>query len=92
MVKIYSTKTSLKSISEIAITANMNANKSRISGIVSARGCPDIILAPACIPGKSMGIDTGKKRNDNKRFLPSEYITRAESMEPISARSNTPIT
>ena len=87
----YSRKTSWNKVIDAAITASMKANNSLSSGVVAINGSPDSILAPACIPGSSIGMLTGKNRNASSRFFPSEYMSTADIIEPIRAKSIAPM-
>lgn len=77
---------------ETATTARRKAVSSRISGRISTRPIPEISFPVACVPGRSIGTETGKKRKESNSVFPSEYITRADTIEPTTARSITPMT
>lgn len=38
-----------------------------------------------------MGTEMGKNRKERRSVFPSEYITIAETIDPITARSSTPM-
>lgn len=87
---LYSRNSSWNSVNETATTANINARSNLISGTSVAGPMPERIFEHACMPGSKTGMLTGKKRNANNRFFPSEYMSTADSMEPIKAKSMAP--
>ena len=86
----HSWKTYLNNNIDTATTANKTDPNSRSSGITPDRPVPDMTVPAAWIPGIKTGIDTGKKRNERRGVFPSEYMTMAETIDPIMARSMTP--
>lgn len=69
---------------------NRNANRSLNSASMLTIAIEVAIFSVAIRHGTSTGTDTGNRRNERRRFFPSENITRAEMKDPTKERFTMP--